>query len=171
MQQPTNRRPNQVETQLTGPLVYGLGFGIVIVLCILMVAILGWLLNHLGVSEPILSVVMAVSIGVIVFQFGIRVVTGMRVTLKDAFWASAIGHIYPTAAALFLGMLFWKHTGLVLIAVLATSIIFQSVVFRILIRAKGGTLPKGKSYILASVMVLADFLISSPIVGLIVKER
>jgi hypothetical protein len=161
--------PQEHSKRIGAVLGYWFGYLFTVLLVVLGITLVGALLYYLGMSEPILSIVMAVLIGVPVFSFGLNAIAGFGVPLKDACWASVIGHTYPILAAVFLGMIFWKHVEIGMLLTVITAVVFQSFVYRILIRAKGGTLPKGKAYLLALVTTLSDSLISSPLVGLILR--
>jgi len=141
----------------------------IVFLVLLGITLVGALFYYLGMPEPILSFALAFLIGVIVFSFGLKMISGFGVPLKDSCWASAIGHIYAVVAGAVLGLFFWDHQAVGLLVFVLTSVVIQSSVFRLLIRAKGGTLPAGKAYLLAVIMILSDFLISSPLVVLIIS--
>ena len=89
--------------------------------------------------------------------------TGRKVS--TAFWCSFIGHIFTSIVGLFTGWLFAYHLVIGLLIALGIGWAFQTVLFQIAVRAKGGTLQQWRAAILSGVVILGDFFVASPLVA------
>jgi hypothetical protein len=115
----------------------------------------------------ILTLVAAVAVGTVLLLLFGRWIGRVRFTLANAFWGSLIGHIVPALVTLALGFLLHQYLGVALIIGLVVALAFQTVLFQLLARTQNEILGRWRAALLALIVILGDFLIASPVVGLI----
>jgi hypothetical protein len=111
----------------------------------------------------------------LIFFFG-RWIGRVKLTLANAFWGSAIGHVLPSlvmfAIAIIVqighkGFLFFRYRGVAFLIDLLVALVFQTALFQIIARRQKEILRPWRAALIALVVIVGDFLIASPIVKLI----
>jgi hypothetical protein len=101
---------------------------------------------------------------------GMKMIARIRLSFGTALLTSFIACMLTFIIAAPFGFFLANH--IVLAMILTTVIVFfvQAVLFRIAVRTTGQTLPAGKAYILSLLVILANFVVVSPIVAWIVGD-
>jgi hypothetical protein len=107
----------------------------------------------------------AIVVGMILLLLLSKLIGRVQFSLSTAFWCSFIGHIFISIVGLFTGWLFAYHLVIGLLIALGIGWAFQTVLFQIAVRAKGGTLQQWRAAILSGVVILGDFFVASPLVA------
>lgn len=120
--------------------------------------------------------VVAIAVGtLLIFLFG-RWIGRVKLTLANAFWCSAIGHVLPSLVTFAItvivqighvGFLFSRYLGVALVIDLIVALVFQTVLFQIIARRQNEILRPWRAALIALIVIVGDFLIASPIVELI----
>src|SRR5260370_10246151 len=120
--------------------------------------------------------VVAIAVGtLLIFLFG-RWIGRVKLTLANAFWGSAIGHVLPSLVTFaitvivqigHIGFLLSRYPGVALVIDLLVALIFQTVLFQIIARRQNEILRPWRAALIALIVIVGDFLIASPIVELI----
>jgi hypothetical protein len=120
--------------------------------------------------------VVAIAVGtLLIFLFG-RWIGRVKLTLANAFWGSAIGHVLPSLVTFAItvivqighvGFLFYRYPGVALVIDLLVALVFQTVLFQIIARRQNEILRPWRAALIALIVIVGDFLIASPIVELI----
>lgn len=108
----------------------------------------------------------AVCVGTILLLLLSRLIGLVHFSLSVAFWCSFIGHVFLSVSAFLAGAIFSHQLGIALLISLTTGCFLQAGLFQIALRAKGETLALWRAVILSGVLILADFLITSPMIAL-----
>src|ERR1700730_13680315 len=111
----------------------------------------------------ILTFVVAIAVGTLLIFLFSRWIGRVRFTLANAFWGSAIGHIVPGLVMLALGFLLHEHLGVALVIGFFVAFAFQTVLFQIIARTQNEVLRQWRAALIALIVIVGDFLISSPI--------
>lgn len=106
----------------------------------------------------------AIVVGMALLLLLSRFIGRVQFSLSTAFWCSFIGHVFMRIIALFTGFLFAHHMAIGLFIALVAGWIFQTALFQIAVRAKGGTLLQWRAAILSGIVILGDFFVASPLV-------
>jgi hypothetical protein len=106
----------------------------------------------------------AIVVGMILLLALSRLIGRVQFSLSAAFWCSFIGHIVINLLGLFTGWLFAYHLGIGLIIALLIGWIFQTALYQVAVRAKSGTLERWRAAVLSGIVILGDFVISSPLI-------
>jgi hypothetical protein len=124
----------------------------------------------------ILSFVVAIAVGtLLIFLFG-RWIGRVKLTLANAFWGSAIGHVLPFLVTFAITVivqighiyfLFSRYWRVALVIDLLVALVFQTVLFQIIARRQNEILRPWRAALIALIVIVGDFLIASPIVELI----
>ncbi len=124
----------------------------------------------------ILSFVVAIAVGtLLIFLFG-RWIGRVKLTLANAFWGSAIGHVLPSLVTFAITVIVqighkWfllsRYRGVALVIDLLVALVFQTVLFQIIARRQNEILRPWRAALIALIVIVGDFLIASPIVELI----
>jgi len=123
-------------------------------------------INELA-NESILAFIVAVAVGVaILFTFS-RWIGRIKLTLANAFWGSAIGHLLQALVNFGLGFTLREHLAIAFLVGLIVMFLFQTVLFQLLARTQDEVLLPWRAAFIALIVIVADFVIVSPIVGLI----
>ncbi len=138
---------------------------------ILVVGAFGALLNYFGTPEFLLSGTTAILLGAFLFIFSARYIGGVRLTLKDSLWMSAIAHVFTIIVSGVLGYLLSSHLAIGLVLATCISLIFEAALFKIQAIARHQKLKTGKAYSIAILMILSDIFISSPLVAFIISRK
>jgi len=115
----------------------------------------------------LLTFVVAIIVGMLVLLLLGRWIGRVRFSLCNAFWCSAIGHLVPAIPGLILGYFLHDHLLAAFIIGIAITWLFQTVLFQVAARTQNETLAGWRAAILALIVIIADFLIASPIVELV----
>ena len=107
----------------------------------------------------------AIVVGMVLLLLLSKLIGRVQFSLSTAFWCSFIGHIFTSIVGLFTGWLFAYHLVIGLLIDLGIGWAFQTVLFQIAVRAKGGTLQQWRAAILSGVVILGDFFVASPLVA------
>ena len=120
--------------------------------------------------------VVAIAVGtLLIFLFG-RWIGRVKLTLANAFWGSAIGHVLPSLVTFaitvivqigHIGFLLSRYPGVALVIDLLVALVFQTVLFQIIARRQNEILRPWRAALIALIVIVGDFLIASPIVELI----
>jgi hypothetical protein len=120
--------------------------------------------------------VVAIAVGtLLIFLFG-RWIGRVKLTLANAFWASAIGHVLPSLVTFaitvivqigHISFLLFRYPGVALVIDLLVALVFQTVLFQIIARRQNEILRLWRAAVIALIVIVGDFLIASPIVELI----
>jgi len=115
----------------------------------------------------LLTLAVAITVGMVILLLFGRWVGHVRFSLSNAFWCSLIGHVVPAVLGLILGYFLHDYLLAALIIGIAIAWLFQTVLFQIAARTQNDTLVGWQSGILALLVIIADFLVASPIVELV----
>jgi hypothetical protein len=107
----------------------------------------------------------AIVVGMVLLLLLSKLIGRVQFSLSTAFWCSFIGHIFTSIVGLFTGWLFAYHLVIGLLIASGIGWAFQTVLFQIAVRAKGGTLQQWRAAILSGVVILGDFFVASPLVA------
>jgi hypothetical protein len=121
--------------------------------------------------------VVAIAVGtLLIFLFG-RWIGRVKLTLANAFWGSAIGHVLPSLVTFAITVivqighiyfLLSRYLGVALVIIdLLVALVFQTVLFQIIARTQNEILRPWRAALIALIVIVGDFLIASPIVELI----
>jgi len=116
---------------------------------------------------PLFGLFISTVIGTLLVWLVAKPISGLEVSLIDAFWAVAIAQALSAIITVVLGYLLANHLGLGLILAAIVKFFIQATILRILARSRATTLPSSKAYILALIVVAVDFLIVPPLVSLV----
>jgi hypothetical protein len=119
------------------------------------------------VSLALLGVFLSTVIGTLLVWLLVKPISGIVVSVLDAFWSVAIAQALSAVITIVLGYLLAYHLGLALILATIVKCFIQATILRIMARSKENTLPAPKAYILALIVVGVDFLIIPPLVSLV----
>jgi hypothetical protein len=106
----------------------------------------------------------SVGIGIIVLLLLSKLIGRVQFSLSTAFWCSLIGHVFLSISAFMAGVIFHHQLGLALLFSLAIGCFFQAALFQIAVRATAETLHRSRAVILSAIVILVDFLVTSPII-------
>lgn len=106
----------------------------------------------------------AVAVGTILLLLLSKLIGRVQFSLATAFWCSFIGHMFVTILGLILGFVFASYLGIGLLLALVVGCLFQTVLFQIAVRAKGGTLAPFRAFVLSLIVVLGDIFVASPLI-------
>jgi hypothetical protein len=113
----------------------------------------------------ILTIAVAIVVGMMLLLLLSKFIGRVQFSLSTAFWCSFIGHIISSIVALFMGWLFAYHMAIGFFIALGIGWAFQTVLFQIAVRAKGGTLQRGRAAVLSGVVILGDLFVATPLVA------
>jgi hypothetical protein len=124
--------------------------------------------EHSGVKSfsvllPLFGLFISTAIGTLLVWLLTKPISGIAISLVNAFWAVAIAQGLSAVITIFLGYLLANHLGLGLILATIVKCFIQATILRITAK----TLPALKAYILALIVVGVDFLIVPPLVALV----
>jgi len=108
----------------------------------------------------------AIVVGMVLLLLLSRLIGRVQFSLSTSFWCSFIGHTFIIIVGLFMGYLLAYHMTIGLLISLAIGWAFQTLLFRIAVRAKSGTLQLWRAAILSVVVILGDFFVASPLITL-----
>jgi hypothetical protein len=115
----------------------------------------------------LLSLAAAVVVGtLILLSFG-RWLGHVRFSLSNAFWCSLIGHVVPAIIGLALGYFLHDYLVAAFLIGIAIAWVFQTILFQIAARTQNDILVGWRAGILAFLVILADFLVASPLLELV----
>ena len=115
----------------------------------------------------LLTLAVAVVVGMLVLLLFGRWLGRVRFSLLNAFWCSLIGHVVPALIGLALGYVLHNYLLAAFLIGLAVAWFFQTVLFQIAARTQSEILVGWRAGVLAFIVILADFLIASPVVELV----
>jgi hypothetical protein len=120
--------------------------------------------------------VVAIAVGtLLIFLFG-RWIGRVKLTLANAFWGSAIGHVLPSLVTFaitvivqigHISFLLSRYRGVALVIDLLVALVIQTVLFQIIARIQNEILRPWRAVLISLIVIVGDFLIASPIVELI----
>jgi len=117
------------------------------------------------VPLPLLGLFVSTAIGTLLVWLLAKPISGIVVSLVNAFWAVAIAQALSAVITILLGYLLTYHLGPGLILAAIVKCFIQATILRIMARSTANTLPAPKAYILALIVVGVDFLIVPPFVS------
>jgi hypothetical protein len=107
----------------------------------------------------------AIVVGMVLLLLLGKLIGRVQFSLSSSFWCSAIGHVnFTWIIVFFVGYLFANHMAIALLIAVAIQWAFQTILFQIAVRAKGGTLQRWRAAILSGLVILCDFLVASPLI-------
>jgi hypothetical protein len=113
----------------------------------------------------IFTIAVAIVVGMVLLLLLSKLIGRVQFSLSTAFWCSFIGHIISSIAAFLMGWLFSYHQGIGFLIAMGIGWVFQTVLFQIAVRAKGGTLQRWRAAILSGVVILGDLFVATPLVA------
>ena len=115
----------------------------------------------------LLTLAVAIIVGMLIILLFGRWIGRIRFSPRNAFWCSAIGHIVPAVLALILGYFLHDYLLAAFIIGIAIAWLFQTVLFQVAARTQDDTLAGWRAALIALLVIVADFLVASPIVELV----
>ena len=108
----------------------------------------------------------AIVVGMVLLLLLSKLIGRVQFSLNTSFWCSFIGHIFTSIVGLITGWLLTSHMSIGILIALGIGWAFQTILFQIAVRAKGGTLQQWRAAILSGIVILGDFFVASPIIAL-----
>jgi hypothetical protein len=121
------------------------------------------------IRETVIAVAVAVGIGTILLLLATKRIAGIQPSFGTALWASFIAHMLSAMVAFAAGYVLEDHLLLALAVCVVVQFFVQAAVLQVAIGATGKILPVRKAYILSVLIILADFFVVSPLIGLGIK--
>lgn len=121
-------------------------------------------------SGLIFTFIVAIAVGTLLIYLFSRWIGRVKLTLANAFWSSAIGHIVPGFIQFALGYLLSRYLGLAFVIGILVALLFQSVLLQAAARTQNEVLRPWRATIIALIVIVGDFLIASPIIELIQRK-
>jgi hypothetical protein len=102
----------------------------------------------------------------ILFFFG-RWIGRVRFTVANAFWCSAISHIFTFLIMVTLGYLLYSHLTVAFLLGIVIIFVFQVALFQLFARSQNEVLRRGRAALLSLIVIFGDLLLASPTMELI----